>query len=79
MHIPGLRLPRRTARLRLALLYGGVFVLGATAVTAITYLLAASNNPEPSLPPALSTILSHGGERARTVNPQPAPLRDPHQ
>ena len=55
MRIPRLRLPRRTARLRLALLYGGVFVLGATAVTAITYLLAASNNPEPSLPPALST------------------------
>jgi signal transduction histidine kinase len=54
MRIPRLRLPRRTARLRLALLYGGVFVLGATAVTAITYLLAASNNPEPSLPPALS-------------------------
>jgi signal transduction histidine kinase len=54
MLIPRLRLPRRTARLRLALLYGGVFVLGATAVTAITYLLAASNNPEPSLPHALS-------------------------
>jgi signal transduction histidine kinase len=54
MRIPRLRLPRRTARLRLALLYGGVFVLGATAVTAITYLLAASNNPEPSLPPGLS-------------------------
>src|SRR5215472_9195341 len=54
MRIPRWRLPRRTARLRLALLYGGVFVLGATAVTAITYLLAASNNAEPSLPPALS-------------------------
>jgi signal transduction histidine kinase len=35
MPIPHPRLPRRTARLRLAVLCGGVFVLGATSVPAI--------------------------------------------
>jgi signal transduction histidine kinase len=55
MAIPRPRLPRRTARLRLALLYGGVFVLGATAVIAITYLLS-TNDPYGhvrDLPPAI--------------------------
>ena len=64
MRISRLHLPRRTARLRLALLYGGVFVLGATVVTAITYLLAASNNPEPSLPASLSMQIKEAEESA---------------
>jgi len=34
-----LRLPRRTARLRLTLLYGGVFLVCGTAVLALAYLL----------------------------------------
>ena len=65
MRIPRLRLPRRTARLRLALLYGGVFVLGATAMIAITYLVAASNNPHyPLLPPALARQVKQVGRSA---------------
>ncbi len=36
-----LRLPRRTARLRLTLLYAGMFLLLGTAVIGITYLLAS--------------------------------------
>jgi signal transduction histidine kinase len=41
MRIPRLRLPRRTARLRLTLLYSGVSVLGATALLAGVYLLVS--------------------------------------
>ncbi len=39
---PGPRLPRRTARLRLAVLCGGVLVLGGAAVPAITFLLVST-------------------------------------
>ena len=46
MRIPRPRLPRRTARLRLAVLCGGVFVLGGAAVPAITFLLVSTmTNP----------------------------------
>lgn len=38
---PWLRLPNRTARLRLTLLYAGLFLLAGTVVIAITYLLFA--------------------------------------
>ena len=34
-----LRLPRRTARLRLTALYGGLFLLSGAALVAITYVL----------------------------------------
>jgi signal transduction histidine kinase len=44
VHLPltsrsGLRLPRRTARLRLTALYGGLFLLTGAALAAITYVL----------------------------------------
>jgi signal transduction histidine kinase len=42
MRLPRPRLPRRTARLRLAVLCGGVFVLGGAAVPAITFLLVST-------------------------------------
>ena len=45
-----LRLPRRTARLRLTILYGGAFLACGAAVLALTYLLAA-----PTPPPASSS------------------------
>jgi signal transduction histidine kinase len=46
MRIPRPRLPRRTARLRLAVLCGGVFVLGGAAVPATTFLLVSTmTNP----------------------------------
>jgi signal transduction histidine kinase len=55
MRIPRPRLPRQTARLRLTLLYGGVFVAGAAAVFAVTYLLDANNpyNHVHMVPPAI--------------------------
>ena len=37
----GLRLPRRTIRLRLTLLYGCVFVVCGAALLTVTYLLVA--------------------------------------
>jgi signal transduction histidine kinase len=40
-----LRLPRRTARLRLAVLYGGVFLACGAAVLALTYLLDGHATP----------------------------------
>jgi hypothetical protein len=36
-----LRIPRPTARLRLTLLYGAMFLLSGAAVVAVTYVLAA--------------------------------------
>jgi signal transduction histidine kinase len=52
---PRPRLPRRTARLRLTLLYSGVFLLCAMALLGLTYLLVASKAPHPE-----------GGGRARS-------------
>ena len=43
MPIPRPRLPRRTARLRLAVLCGGVFVLGATSVPAVLLVAQLTN------------------------------------
>jgi signal transduction histidine kinase len=39
MNVPQPRLPRRTARMRLTALYGGVFLLCGAAMLALTYLL----------------------------------------
>ncbi len=46
------RLPRRTARLRLTVLYGGLFLLSGAALVAITYALfeRATAYKKPSLP-----------------------------
>jgi signal transduction histidine kinase len=47
-----LRLPRRTARLRLAALYGGLFLLSGVALVAVTYVLfeRATEYRAPHLP-----------------------------
>ena len=47
-----LRLPRRTARLRLTALYGGLFLLSGVALVAITYVLfeRATEYRAPHLP-----------------------------
>lgn len=39
------RLPRRTIRLRLTLLYGVLFLVSGAALLGLTYLLVASNLP----------------------------------
>ena len=41
----GLRLPRRTIRMRLTLLYGGLFLVSGAGLLAITYLLVLHNAP----------------------------------
>ena len=57
-----LRLPRRTARLRLTILYGGAFLACGAAVLTLTYLLfghatppASSSAPPEVLPGAHGT------------------------
>ncbi len=40
-----LRLPRRTVRLRLTMVYGGLFLLSGTALLGITYLLVSQHLP----------------------------------
>jgi hypothetical protein len=45
-----LRLPRRTARLRLTILYGGAFLACGAAVLALTYLVFGHTTP-PAPPP----------------------------
>jgi signal transduction histidine kinase len=47
-----LRLPRRTARLRLAALYGGLFLLSGVALVSVTYVLfeRATEYKQPALP-----------------------------
>jgi len=52
-----LRLPRRTARLRLTLLYGAAFlVCGAAVLAVLTYLFYGGTHPQPSsLKPAASS------------------------
>jgi len=41
-----LRLPRRTLRLRLTAVYGGLFLLSGAALLAITYFLVSSQMPK---------------------------------
>jgi signal transduction histidine kinase len=43
-----MRLPRRTVRLRLTLLYGGVFLLSGAALLAITYVLVGQTTSGPN-------------------------------
>ena len=57
-----LRLPRRTARLRLTLLYGGLFLACGAALLAITYGLVRASVPR-DVPQAV--IYPHGREHKR--------------
>jgi signal transduction histidine kinase len=50
-----LRLPRRTVRLRLTLVYGGLFLLCGTALLGITYLLVSQHLPKAPVPGGAST------------------------
>jgi signal transduction histidine kinase len=43
MELPALRMPRPTVRLRLTLLYAGVFLLAATALLTVSYILVRNN------------------------------------
>ena len=60
-----LRLPRRTARLRLTILYSGLFLLSGTCVMVIVYLLASGG-------PAVTVTPARGGGATIAVA-RPAP------
>lgn len=66
----GLRLPRRTARLRLAVLYGCVFLACGAVLLAVTYLLVSQNDgftvEEPGAPGAVP--FGPGAVRGRAGN-----------
>lgn len=69
-----LRLPRRTARLRLSLLYGGLFLICGAGLLAITYGLVRSQVPSTVNvlgKPTTSSALPH-------ANREPRPLGHPH-
>jgi signal transduction histidine kinase len=59
MPVPRLRRPRRTARLRLALLYAGLFLVLGTLVEAATYLLLSGG--QTSISTAVHSPGPHGG------------------
>ncbi len=62
--------PRRTIRLRLTLLYGGLFVLAGAALLTITYVLVAGNVGG-GLVSGTYQVGSGGGAFAVTVGPKP--------
>ena len=74
MRIPHPRLPRRTARLRLTLLYGAVFVAGGAAVLAVTYLLVSQTTnparPPGKMPPVTTGITAHQLKAMRAMKTQ---------
>jgi signal transduction histidine kinase len=60
LRLPGLRLPGQTVRLRLAIIYSGLFLLSGVALLAFTYLLVDSQSRGPYIianPPAGLSIL----------------------
>ncbi len=48
-------LPRRSVRLRLTLVYGGLFLLSGAGLLAITYFLVSHQGPQPG-----NDLLLHG-------------------
>ena len=71
-----LRLPRRTARLRLSLLYGGLFLVCGATLLAITYTLVRANVPDTISVPDVPTT----GKVAPPAHAHqaPLPLGKPH-
>jgi signal transduction histidine kinase len=70
--LPGLRLPRRTARLRLTVLYGGVCLVFGAVLLTVTYLLTWNALVAHAVPqPAGGSSSEPAGLAAQTVQ-QPA-------
>ena len=67
MRVPRPRRPRRTARLRLALLYAGLFLISGTLVEAATYLLLSGG--QTSIATAVHSAGPHGGVTIVTPGP----------
>ncbi len=70
-----LRLPRRTARLRLSLLYGGLFLVCGAGLLAITYGLVRANVPATVTVFGTPTTIGAVPQHAHRV---PRPLGHPH-
>ena len=70
-----LRLPRRTARLRLSLLYGGLFLICGAGLLAITYALVRANVPATVTVLGVPTTAGSVPQHAHKV---PRPLGHPH-
>lgn len=70
-----LRLPRRTARLRLSLLYGGLFLICGAGLLAITYGLVRANVPATVTVLGVPTTAGTVPQHAHKV---PRPLGHPH-
>ncbi len=68
-----MRVPRRTARLRLSLLYGGLFLICGAGLLAITYTLVRAN-----LPDTISAPVVHTKGASSSAQPTPLPLGHPH-
>ena len=66
-----LRLPRRTARLRLTLLYGGLFLVCGAALLAITYGLVRANVPR-DVPQPVTYPNGHEHKRPPGAPAEPA-------
>ncbi len=75
-----LRLPRRTARLRLTLLYSGMFMVLGTVLIVIIYLLAGSAAISASSSVAVTPVhVPQGGAAAARLAPVPIGIaRDQH-
>ncbi len=70
---PGLRLPRRTARLRLTVLYGGVCLVFGAVLLTVTYLLTWDALVAHAVPQPGAGLVSHlSGPAARTVQQPPS-------
>jgi signal transduction histidine kinase len=83
-----LRLPRRTARLRLTLLYSGLFLLSGTCVLVLVYVLVARTSPlvghasrgvvvavpAPAATGSGAPGTTSQGPTVTTVAPQPGPV-----
>jgi len=65
-----LRLPRRTARLRLSLLYAGMFLLSGTAVLVVVYVFQAHSG---TIAVAHASLVTRGAHGSVSVVPVPPP------
>jgi signal transduction histidine kinase len=77
---PALRLPGQTLRLRLAMLYGSLFLASGAALLTITYILVAHQYTGKFFVVAgqsLSTSTGAGGQSGFETQTEPGPLLDP--
>ena len=75
-----LRLPRRTVRLRLTLVYGGLFLLSGAGLLTITYFLVAQRLTVGPITNRTATLPGQPAHRPAVRSfsrPEPAPAASP--